>query len=103
MALTAERYADSVLSLYVGEAHEELGHVLGCLSSNLKTCAVFARRVPGALLNHAAGTLNNYEELIPYLNDYGVKDTTPLEDIRDTLTAWLRQQGRGKGPQPPPI
>ena len=101
MALTAERYADSVLSRYVGEAHEELGSVLGELCQDLRTTAAVARRAPNRLLKDADFTFRAFEELIPYLNDYGVEDTKPLEDIRDKLGAWLRQQGRGQEPQPP--
>jgi hypothetical protein len=103
MARTADQYADRVLSRYVGEALEELTPVLRLLSNNLKRCEVFTRRAPSAGLDYVDTTLRNYEELIPYLNDYGVEDTAPLEDIRDKLAAWLRQQGRGKGPQPAPM
>jgi len=102
MALVAEQYAASVLSRYVGEAREELGNVLGELCQDLRTTATVARRAPDRLLKDVNFTFRAFEELIPYLNDYGVKDTKPLEDIRDKLAAWLRQQGRGEEPQSPP-
>ena len=103
MIRSADQYAARVLSRYVGEAHEELGNVLGELCQDLRTTATVARRVPNLLLRDVDFTCRAFEELIPYLNDYGVEDTKPLEDIRDTLAAWLQQQGRGKGPQPAPM
>jgi len=100
MALIAERYAVSVLPRYVGEALEELTPVLELLTNDLKRCESCSRRFPSELPDYVADTLRDYEELIPYLKDYGIEGTKSLEDIQNDLTEWLQQRRRGQGPQP---
>jgi hypothetical protein len=102
-AQAVDEHAARTLAAYpVGsEARKELEPVLEGFASTLKTCDMFARRIPGLLMTQAGATLSLFEEMIPYLHNYGIEDTDLLDEIKGKLSKWLEEEERQRGPTPP--
>jgi hypothetical protein len=103
----ADAYAEGLLSGLAGEAKEEIEVILGSFKRDIRDVEFFVRGIRGYDMDEIVYAERSMHENIHDLkNDYGIKDTEPLEKIQQELAEWLHERrmeqhpGQAHGPAP---